>query len=107
MMMCDSELLNAVDVLGSHYTSWSSANAQLLADEYGKELWFSEASSPMSYAQGTYKYDGTGSGMSDINGVLDIANRIITMYPGGEMTLYEYQPAVSAYYDGVNYCQNI
>lgn len=105
MMLSDSELLEAVDVVGSHYTSWSSSNAQLLADEYGKELWFSEASSPMSYAQGTYKYDGTGSGMSDINGVLDVANRIITMYPGGDMTLYEYQPAVSAYYDGVTYCQ--
>ena len=43
--------------------------------------------------------------MSDINGVLDIANRIIGMYPNGGMTLYEYQPVVSAYYDGVTYCQ--
>lgn len=105
MMLSDSQLLKAVDVLGSHYTSWSSENAQLLSDEYGKKLWFSEAASPMSYAQGTYRYDATGSGMSDINGVLDIANRIITMYPGGKMTLYEYQPAVAAYYDGVTYCQ--
>lgn len=105
MMLGDSDLLKAVDVLGSHYTSWSSQNAKLLADKYGKELWFSEASSPMSYAQGTYRYDGTGSGMSDINGVLDVANRIITMYPGGKMTLYEYQPAVAAYYDGVTYGQ--
>lgn len=101
----DEELMDAVDVVGSHYTSQSTAAAQRLAEKYGKELWFSEASSSMSYAQGVYRYDGTGSGMSDINGVLDIANRIIGMYPNGGMTLYEYQPVVSAYYDGVTYCQ--
>jgi hypothetical protein len=104
-MLNDEELLNAVDVVGSHYTSWASDSAKELADEYGKELWLSEGSSPMSYSQGTADYDGTGSGMSDINGMLDVANRIITMASGGEMTLYEYQPAVAAYYDGVTYCQ--
>ena len=57
----------------------------------------------MAYAQGTYRYDG--SGLAGINGTLDIANRIIGMYPNGKMTLYEYQPAVSAYYDGACYCQ--
>lgn len=105
MMLNDYELLNSIDVIGSHYTSCSSDNAKLLSDKYGKELWFSEASSPMSYSQGTYRYDGTGSGISDVNGMLDIANRIIAMYPNGGMTLYEYQPTVSAYYDGVTYCQ--
>ena len=102
-MLGNEELLNAVDVVGSHYTSWSDENTKKLQQEYGKEVWFSEASSPMSYAQGTYRYDGTGSGMSDINGLLDIANRIITMYPGGGMTLYEFQPAVASYYDGATY----
>lgn len=104
-MLADEELLNAVDVVGSHYTSWASDDAKRLATEYGKELWFSEGSSSMGYAQGIWRYDGNGSGMSDINGVLDIANRIITMASGGYMTLYEYQPAVAAYYDGVTYCQ--
>lgn len=102
-MLKDEELLNAVDVVGSHYTSWSTDSAQKLAKEYGKELWFSEASSSMVYSKGTYKYDGTGSGLNDLNGVLDIANRFITMYPGGLMTLCEYQPVVSAYYDGAQY----
>ncbi len=104
-MLKDKDLLNAVDVIGSHYTSWSTDNAKLLAEKYGKELWLSEGSSPMSYAQGTYRYDSSHSGMSDINGVLDIATRIITMIAKGHMTCYEYQPAVSAYYDGVTYCQ--
>ena len=74
-----------------------------MAEDYGKELWFSEASSFMVYAQGTYRFDESGSGMNDINGILDIANRFITMYPGGKMTLCEYQPIVSSYYDGAQY----
>ncbi|MGN0643012.1 MAG: glycosyl hydrolase family 59 [Huintestinicola sp.] len=105
MMKGDEELMEAVDVVGSHYTSSSTAAAKWLAKEKGKELWFSEASSPMCYAQGAYRFDGTGSGISGINGTLDIANRIIGMYPNGRMNLYEYQPVISAYYDGVTYCQ--
>ncbi len=103
-MLKDEELLNAIDVIGSHYTSWSTEDAQKLAYEYGKELWFSEASTSMVYSQGTYKYDETGSGLGDLNGILDIANRYITMYSGGRMTMCEYQPVISAYYDGVQYC---
>lgn len=104
-MLKDEELMEAIDVVGSHYTSSSTPQAQKLADEYGKELWFSEASSSMEYAQGSYRYDESGSGMANINGILDIANRIIGMYPNGKMTLYEYQPVISSYYDGVTYCQ--
>ena len=102
-MMDDEELRDAVDVIGSHYTSWASDNAKTLAEEYGKELWFSEASPSMSYSKSNYRYDGNNSGLSGVGGALDVANRIITMIPGGYMTLYEYQPAVAAYYDGVTY----
>ena len=104
-MLEDEELLAAVDVVGSHYTSMSSDAAKKLAEEYGKELWFSEGSSSMSYSQGTYRFDGNGSGLGDLNGVLDIANRLIMMYPSGKMTMCELQPVISAYYDGVCYCQ--
>ena len=100
VMNDDEELLKAVDVVGSHYTSASTPEAQRLAEYHGKELWFSEGCPPMNYAQGRQ-----GSELSGMNGTLDIANRIIAMYPHGKMTLYEYQPVVSAYYDGVCYCQ--
>ena len=103
-MMCgDRELLDAVDVIGSHYTSRSSDNAKKLAKEYGKELWFSEASTPMQYVAGAVRFDKRYSGLGGLNGVLDVANRFITMYAEGCMTLCEYQPIVAAYYDGVNY----
>lgn len=96
----DVELCSLIDVLGSHYTSSSSDTAQKLAEKYGKELWASEGSSPMRYS-GTYRFNG--SSLSGLNGALDIANRIIAMYPFGKMTMYEYQPVVASYYDGVCY----
>lgn len=101
IMTDDGELREAVDVIGSHYTSHCTNNARLLSDKYGKEIWFSEGSPPMNYSKGTSRFDG--SGLSGINGVLDITNRIIAMYPCGCMNLYEFQPVVSAYYDGVTY----
>jgi len=102
-MLEDRNLLNAVDVVGSHYTSHSTPQMKELIKCHGKEAWFSEACSPMAYAKGTYRFDGTGSGLAGIGGILDIANRIITMYPEGGMTLHEFQPVVSAYYDGATF----
>ncbi len=104
-MMNNEELCDAVDVIGTHYTSHSDENTKKLAEEKGKEIWFSEGSAPMSYAQSVYRFDEGNSGLTGLNGALDIANRIITMVSGGYMTLYEYQPAVAGYYDGVTYCQ--
>lgn len=101
LMLEDRELLSAVDVIGSHYTSHCSQNTREIWDKYEKEIWFSEGCPPMSYSKGTSRFDG--SGLSGINGVLDIADRIIAMYPCGCMTMYEFQPVAAAYYDGVTF----
>lgn len=101
----DTTLSDNIDVLGSHYTSSSTDKAQELARDYGKELWFSEGSSPMAYSEGAWRFDEGNSGLTGINGALDIANRFISMYPQGGMTLCQFQPVVAAYYDGVCYCQ--
>ena len=103
LMLADSELLNAIDIIASHYTSSSDDNTKLIAEKYGKQIWYNEACSPMSYSKGTWRFDGTGTGLSDINGLLDIANRFVSMYPQGGMILHSYQPVVSAYYDGVTF----
>lgn len=105
LMSKNEELCDAVDVIGSHYTSYADDFTKKLAEEKGKEIWFSEGSSPMTYAQSVYRFDEGNSGLTGLNGVFDIANRMITMVSGGYMTLYEYQPAVAGYYDGVTYCQ--
>lgn len=101
-MLADPELLKAVDVVGSHYTSFATEKVIELCEKYGKEIWFTEASAPMTYAKGASRFDG--SGLKGINGMLDIATRFITMYPEGRMTLHEFQPVISSYYDGVTYC---
>lgn len=103
LMADNKEVFDAVDVIGSHYTYWSNETVQTLR-ENGKEVWMSEGSSPMGYAKSVSRYDGNGSGLNGLNGVLDVANRIITLFAAGKMTLYEFQPVVAAYYDGVTYC---
>lgn len=102
-MLKNPMLCEAVDVIGSHYTSFFDDNTKLLSDNFQKEIWFSEGSAPMTYSAGTYRFDEGNSGLTGINGVLDVANRMITMVSGGRMTMYEYQPAIAAYYDGVTY----
>ncbi len=100
-MLNDKELLDAVDVIGIHYTSTSDENTLKCKNEYGKELWYSEGVAPAVTEK--YAVNADGSGLGGVNGVLDVAGRIINMYPNGGFTLYEIQPPVSAYYGGVNY----
>ena len=47
--------------------------------------------------------NSNGSGLNGTNGALDVCNRIINAYYNGRMTMYEYQPAVAAYYSGAKY----
>lgn len=100
-MLADDELFDAVDIVGTHYTSFCDDNVRALLAR-GKTVWFTEGCPPMSYSKGTSRFDG--SGLTGINGVLDVADRIAAMFPRGGMTMYEFQPVVSAYYDGVTFC---
>lgn len=101
-MLEDEELRCAIDVVGTHYTSTSTESAKRLSDEFSKQLWLSEGSSPMKYTHGTKRFENDKA-FNGVGGVLDIANRFISMYPQGKMTMYQYQPVVSSYYDGVTY----
>lgn len=101
-MLEDPTLMEAVDVVTAHYTSWTSDNVKTLQRAYGKNVWFSEGSPPMRHASAVCRYDGTGSGISGENGMLDIASRITQGMTEG-MTLYEFQPVISSYYSGVTY----
>ncbi len=100
-MLKNSELRDAIDVIGLHYTTYGDDNTQLLHDVYGKEIWYSEGIAPCNIPALSCRVDG--SGLSGTNGPLDTANRIINSYAHGRMVMYEFQPAVSAYYDGSCY----
>ncbi len=100
-MMENEELRNAVDILGEHYNTWADKNAKTLNKEYGKEIWYTEGVASTNIAR--LAVNSNGSGINGTNGALDVCNRIINGYYNGRMTMYEYQPAVAAYYSGAKY----
>lgn len=101
MMLSDRELMNAVDAVGIHYTSTSDENTKRLKTVFGKELFYSEGVAPCTEAR--YAANADGIGITGTNGILDVAGRIVNMYPNGGFTMYEFQPAIAAYYSGTNY----
>ena len=111
-MLEDEELRDAVDILGIHYSTWSNDAAKKLKDRYKKEIWYSEGAAVMldpflnknaNIISNVSFPDKKGEGISGTNGALEIAARILNMYPQGHMTMYEFQPAVSSYYSGSAY----
>lgn len=100
-MVDNSALRNAVDVIGLHYTTYGDSYTNLLNEAYGKEIWYSEGIAPCNVPELTVQADE--SGLIGRNGPIDVANRIINSYYNGKMVMYEFQPAVAAYYDGACY----
>lgn len=102
-MLSDSGYRDAVDVIGCHYNSYMDKNVKKLHDTYKKEVWFSEGSSVATDSIFGANNTEDGKSTSGLNGMLDIANRIIIGMAQSNMTLYEFQPSVAAYYDGTVY----
>lgn len=100
--MVENNLLrNAVDVIGLHYTTQGDSYTNLLNEAYGKEIWYSEGIAPCNMPEYTALADDCG--IKGKNGLIDVANRIINSYYNGKMVMYEFQPAIAAYYDGACY----
>ena len=97
----NERLRNAVDVIGLHYTTFGDENTRYLHEFYEKEIWYSEGIAPCNVPSLSRRVDGTG--ISGSNGAINTAVRIINSYVHGSMNLYEFQPPVSAYYDGSCY----
>lgn len=100
-MLSNGKLRDAVDILAEHYNTWADGNAKTLNSEYGKEIWYTEGIASTNIAK--LSVTSNGSGLNGTNGALDVCNRIINGYYNGKMTMYEYQPAVAAYYSGAKY----
>ncbi|MGN0369882.1 MAG: hypothetical protein ACI4EW_04990 [Butyrivibrio sp.] len=101
-MLNDEELMDIVDVVSSHYTSFTDDNTKKIKAENGKKAWFSEGSSPMKKETLAHNREESGSGIGGLNGTLDIATRITQAMTEG-MTMYEFQPLISSYYNGATY----
>ncbi|MCM1334538.1 MAG: DUF1080 domain-containing protein [Bacteroides sp.] len=100
--MTENEALrDAVDILAEHYNTWANESVKDLNINYGKEVWYTEGVASTNIAR--LAVTSNGSGLNGANGSLDVCNRIINGYYNGKMTMYEYQPAVAAYYSGAKY----
>lgn len=102
-MLKNKKYRDAVDVLGFHYNSYMSKNVLKLNKEYGKEIWFSEGTSVATDSIFGHNNTIDNVSTSGTNGMLDVANRIIIGYGMSNMTMYEFQPSVAAFYDGSVY----
>lgn len=100
-MTNNEKLRDAVDILGEHYNTWANDAVKALNHDYGKEVWYTEGVASTNIAK--LAVNSNGSGLNGTNGALDVCNRIINAYYNGRMTMYEYQPAVAAYYSGAKY----
>lgn len=103
-MIADKALRVRVPAVGFHYNTDDSKNHSFtkLADDYHHEVWYSEGIAPMTF--GRYRVKASnGDGIGGVQSGLDVANRLIKSYVKSRRSLYLFQPAVSAYYPGVNY----
>lgn len=103
-MIADKALRVRVPAVGFHYNTDDSRNKSFtkLADDYHHEVWYSEGIAPMTF--GKYRVKASnGDGIGGVQSGLDVANRLIKSYVNSRRSLYLFQPAVSAYYPGVNY----
>ena len=103
-MLKDRELLERVTAVGYHYNTDDGTHNQYkrLADDHQHEVWYSEGIAPMTF--GKYRVRASsGDGIGGKQSGLDVANRLIKSYVNSRRTFYIFQPAVSAYYPGVNY----
>lgn len=108
-LLNDPELMELVDVVSDHYDLKGNANLQRVNEEFGKEVWYSEAIAPMINAKYRINVDETRGGVGGKVGMADLATRFInsycyagTQYPA-RMTRFLFQPAVGAFYEGSAY----
>lgn len=108
MMIADKQLRDKVAAVGFHYNTDDGTNKPFtkLADDLQHEVWYSEGIAPMTFGKYRVKAsngDGIGDGIGGKQSGLDVANRLIKSYVNSRRSFYIFQPAVSAYYPGVNY----
>ncbi|MBO5303026.1 MAG: fibronectin type III domain-containing protein [Lachnospiraceae bacterium] len=107
-MLNDNELFEAVDIIGFHYRT----DAGDLTDKYvamaeasDKEVWYSEGCATFGYSElqenktATYGYKSIGGYQSP----LALVDSFITAFDSTRRTHYMFQPAIGAFYEGIQY----
>ena len=107
-MRSDSELYDAVDAIGFHYstgTQSSTADYRTMADKDDKEVWYSEGCAVFSYTEyQENKTDSYGGGtIGGYQSPLALADNFIASFIYSRKTHYIFQPAIGSFYEGAQY----
>ncbi len=107
-MRNDSELYDAVDAIGFHYstgTQSSTEDYRNMADKDDKEVWYSEGCAVFSYTEyQKNKTDSYGGGtIGGYQSPLALADNFIASFVYSRKTHYIFQPAIGSFYEGAQY----
>ncbi|MHA7964118.1 S-layer homology domain-containing protein [Paenibacillus sp. CAU 1782] len=109
-MVSDASLREAVPIAGYHYNTDddSTGNFKRLAEEYGIEIWNSEAQATFSNSafrpnNNTKDPSVEGTGIGGVGSALEMGNTIIKGFVNSRRTHFIYQPAIGSFYEGGQY----
>ena len=104
-MRSDSELYNAVDIIGFHYRTSATDDYIKMADVDDKEVWYSEGCATFGYTElQENKTSEYGSGtIGGYQSPLALADSFINAFTGSRRTHYIFQPAIGSFYEGIQY----
>ncbi|MBO5373593.1 MAG: hypothetical protein J6A75_12880 [Lachnospiraceae bacterium] len=104
-MRADADLYEAVDIIGFHYRTNATSDYVTMADVDDKEVWYSEGCATFGYSElqenktSTYGYESIGGYQSP----LALMDSFITAFESSRRTHYMFQPAIGAFYEGIQY----
>ncbi|MCI8489168.1 MAG: hypothetical protein HFJ04_02770 [Lachnospiraceae bacterium] len=104
-MRADEDLYNAVDIIGFHYRTNATDDYVTMADVDDKEVWYSEGCATFGYSE-LQENKTAEYGANSIGGYqspLALMDSFITAFDSSRRTHYMFQPAIGAFYEGIQY----
>ena len=104
-MRNDKDLYDAVDAIGFHYRTNATDDYIKMADVDDKEVWYSEGCATFGYSElqenKTAEY-GAGT-IGGYQSPLALLDSFPNAFVGSRRTMYMFQPAIGAFYEGIQY----
>ncbi len=101
----DDDLYKAVDIIGFHYRTNATDDYVTMADTDDKEVWYSEGCATFGYSElqenKTVEYGANSIG--GYQSPLALMDSFITAFKSSRRTHYMFQPAIGAFYEGIQY----
>ena len=105
LMRNDKDLYDAVDAIGFHYRTNATDDYIKMADVDDKEVWYSEGCATFGYSElqenKTAEY-GAGT-IGGYQSPLALLDSFPNAFVGSRRTMYMFQPAIGAFYEGIQY----